>query len=421
MGLTPGAPVRMLFVTGCGARGVPGPSSASTDGEHSYLAHTATPSYRLIDDASSMAAALRQLRRARRIALDIEADSFHHYYEKTCLIQVTAAGVNYIIDPLADIDLSDFLALLARKPLILHDAGYDLRMLGASFNFRPGRPVFDTMLAARLLGIERFSLIALIEQFFGVALSKKGQKSDWSRRPLLAAQLTYAAQDTHYLEPLADHLANRLEQLGRTGWHRQWCDRLVETAGLPPRPKDPERWRIRGSTELEPRQLAFLHAVWHWRETEARKVDRPPFMIIGNDGLVKLALWAAEHPAAPLEEGPKLPRHCNGRRFGRLRDALHKADALKADQWPGPRRVRPRPQGLGDIRKQADRHLVHCRRIARDLKIAADVLASRAAIEAITRAKPTSAEELARAGNLMPWQVTLLEDVFLPVSGKSQA
>ncbi len=374
---------------------------------------SSTPPYHLIDNPTSLTTALPLLHRTRQVALDIEADSFHHYYEKTCLIQLTADGDNFIIDPLAGLDVQELLALLADRSLILHDAGYDLRMLNASFGFRPKRPVFDTMLAARLLGIERFSLTALIEQFFEVSLPKKGQKSDWSRRPLSGAQLAYAAQDTHYLEPLADALARQLERIGRTEWHRQWCEQLVRNTGLPPREKDPQRWRIKGANHLSPRQLAYLHAIWHWRETEACKADLPPFKILGNDALRALAIWACDHPAAPLDQGPKLPRHFNAQRRNRLVSVLRKAHALPPDQWPSPRRLAPKPPDVADVRKRTDRLLARCRRIAHALQIAPDVLVSRATVETIARARPTTLRELIHVAHLMPWQADLLKDVLL--------
>jgi len=360
-----------------------------------------------------MDATCEHLRRASRIALDIEADSFHHYYEKTCLIQVSAGGADYIIDPLAGFDLGPFLEVLAETPLILHDGGYDLRMLRASFDFRPNAPVFDTMLAARLIGIERYGLTAMIEQVFDVHLPKTGQKSDWSRRPLSEAQLTYAAMDTHYLERLADRLARRLERLGRTDWHRQCCRCMVEMAGLPPREKTPDRWRIKGSATLTPRQLAYLRALWYWREREAQNADRPPFKILGNGSLIELAVWAAEHPNTCLEHGPKLPRHFNERRRQRLRRALARAGQLRPDQWPGPRKSGPAPPDIAEVRKRTDRLLTACRRIAHGLQIAPDLLASRAAIEAVARARPSRPDQLARVGRFMPWQVDLLKDILL--------
>ena len=171
--------------------------------------------YSYIDTDSAMQSLLPCLDDATAIAIDTEADSMHHYYEKVCLIQLTVAGANYIVDPLAGIDLARFLKILAQKPLILHDAGYDLRMMKTSFDFSPKEPVFDTMLAAQLLGFEKFALAALIEHFFNITATKKGQKSDWSRRPLKQFQLDYAVDDTRYLHELADKLNHQLQKLNR--------------------------------------------------------------------------------------------------------------------------------------------------------------------------------------------------------------
>mgnify|MGYP001077099340 CR=1 FL=1 len=144
------------------------------------------------------------------IALDTEADSLHHYFEKVCLIQLAAGEESAIVDPLCGMDLSALLALLTCKPLILHGADYDLRMMRLTFGFLPEGEVFDTMLAARLLGYEEFGLASLVERFFGVRLSKGGQKSDWSRRPLSESQLRYAGDDTRYLLPLAARLREEM-------------------------------------------------------------------------------------------------------------------------------------------------------------------------------------------------------------------
>jgi ribonuclease D len=147
---------------------------------------------------------------APRITVDTEADSLHNYYEKVCLIQISFGENHLIIDPLAGLDLSDFFKVLAVKPLIFHTADYDLRMLSASFGFRPGREVFDVMIAAQLLGIEAIGYASLVERCCAVKLHKKDQKSDWSRRPLTPEQLQYASDDTRYLEKLADTFEQEL-------------------------------------------------------------------------------------------------------------------------------------------------------------------------------------------------------------------
>jgi ribonuclease D len=114
-----------------------------------------------VDTESSLESLVKRVGRSSRIAVDMEADSFHHYFEKVCLIQVAAAGKVYLVDPLAGLDLSEFLDVLADKKLIFHDGGYDLRMMLSSFGFSPKVPIFDTMIAAQLLGYEKFSLSAL--------------------------------------------------------------------------------------------------------------------------------------------------------------------------------------------------------------------------------------------------------------------
>ncbi len=103
---------------------------------------------------------------AARIAVDTEADSLHNYFEKVCLIQLSIAGEHYLVDPLAGVELRGFLEALAAKPLIFHAGDYDLRILRASTGFRPSGDIFDTMIAAQLLGIEQIGLAALLERCF---------------------------------------------------------------------------------------------------------------------------------------------------------------------------------------------------------------------------------------------------------------
>ena len=104
-------------------------------------------------------------------------------------------------------------------------------MLRAWQGFRPEGEVFDTMIAAQLLGIEQIGLAALVERFFDIAMTKDSQKSDWSRRPLSEKQLRYAVNDTRYLEGLAECLHGELRERGRVEWHRESCRAMVDAAG----------------------------------------------------------------------------------------------------------------------------------------------------------------------------------------------
>ena len=213
-----------------------------------------------VDGAAALKRAVKAVEASDRIYFDLEADSMHHYFAKVCLMQILAGETCYVVDPLAGMDLKPLLAALARKPLVLHGADYDLRMLYQQYGFRP-REVFDTMIAAQLLGRTAFGLAALIQEFFGTVIGKDAQKADWSRRPLPASMLEYAAQDTFFLPGLHQELLAELEAKGRLEWHRESCQTLIRATERI-RENDPDAaWRVAGSTKYHPRQLAVLKAM----------------------------------------------------------------------------------------------------------------------------------------------------------------
>ncbi len=169
----------------------------------------------LISTSSELAEWLPNLSGTVRVALDTEADSLHVYREKLCLIQVSVPGdIHALVDPLGDFSLAPFYEALAGKVIVLHGADYDLRLLRRAGGF-VAESVFDTMLAARLIGRREFSYAALVQAEFGVALTKGSQKANWARRPLTAAMAAYAQNDTRYLLALAERLDQRLRELGR--------------------------------------------------------------------------------------------------------------------------------------------------------------------------------------------------------------
>ena len=209
---------------------------------------------------------------ADAVALDTEADSFHHYYEKACLLQLSRDGAAWLVDPLAGLDLDRLFALLSDRRLLLHGADYDLRLLSRGYGFRP-REIFDTMVAAQLLGLKEIGLAALLSQRLGVTLDKSSQRADWSRRPLSPTLVAYAASDVLHLHALVASLEADLAARGRTAWHAEECARLL-AQDLSPAPEDPETdWRIKGSNGLAPKERAFLRELWRAREERARALD----------------------------------------------------------------------------------------------------------------------------------------------------
>ena len=232
--------------------------------------------YAYVRDATALSGLIRCIEDGERVAFDIEADSLHSYTEKVCLLQLSVGGRHFVVDPLSELDFGGLVQALADKPLIAHGGDYDLRMLRAWRGFRPRGEVFDTMIAAQLLGIEQIGLAALVERFLDIAMTKDSQKSDWSRRPLSEKQLRYAANDTRHLEGLAECLRGELLERGRVEWHRESCRAMVDATGRD-RPRDSrEAWRIKGAGRLTPRQLAYLREIWGWREERARAPTARP-------------------------------------------------------------------------------------------------------------------------------------------------
>ncbi|MGB7769317.1 MAG: HRDC domain-containing protein [Verrucomicrobiia bacterium] len=283
----------------------------------------------MIDTDETLAAFLPAIQSASWLALDTEADSLHAYPEKVCLIQISTAAGDELIDPLAPINIDSLLAALAAHELIMHGADYDLRLLRKHHEFVPSA-IFDTMLAARLLGERQFGLSSLAEKFLGVKLDKGSQKADWARRPLRERMEIYARNDTHFLKPLSDKLKHELQHKGRLAWHQESCARLIAECSKPPRADADSVWRIKGSHRLNRHALAVLCQLWHWRETEAVAANRPPFFILNHERLVDIAAAAA----ARKPVGHLLPPRMSPRRGEGLLKAVKSGLALPPGQHP---------------------------------------------------------------------------------------
>jgi len=363
--------------------------------------------YVYVCDSATLERLTRCIRDGKSVALDIEADSLHSYAEKVCLMQLSVGGRDFVVDPLSALDYGGLMEALAEKPLIAHGGDYDLRMLRAWQGFRPRGEVFDTMIAAQLLGLEQIGLAALVEKFLDIAMTKDSQKSDWSRRPLTEKQLRYAANDTRHLAELAECLHGELLERGRVEWHRESCRAMVDATARD-RPRDSrEAWRIKGAGRLTPRQLAYLREVWGWREERARRADRPTFKVLGNRQLLELVQWAESQPGEALEKGPKLPRDIVGSRRRALKHAIDRAAAMTPAEWPerikAPR-VHPPPMD----QQQLDALRSACAGIAEKLEIAPSTLAPKAALEAIAQRHPRTLDEVMASGGLLRWQAQLV-------------
>jgi ribonuclease D len=342
------------------------------------------------------------------LAVDTEADSFHHYREKVCLVQLSAGGRHALVDPLASIDLGPLSRPLADASIrkVLHGADYDVRLLSRDFGLILDG-LFDTMIAARLLGEPALGLAALLEKHLGVALDKAHQKADWSRRPLPEPMRAYAVDDTRHLETLASILAERLDALGRTAWMAEECGRLCAVRWRDRRDDDPQAYRrTKGSRSLDRAGLAVLRELWGWRDGMARMRDRPAFKIVRDEILVALAkdpptavadlARVAGFPSSLLKGSPGHD----------LVDAARRGVACPEADRPeittGVReRLHPAVEArIATIRKRRDE-------IAKRLGIDASVLVSRGVVEEMAKRWETG-EDPWQVSELRRWQAGLL-------------
>lgn len=357
--------------------------------------------YQFIGQPAQLPALYAALDRCPEIALDTEADNLFRYKTKVCLLQILAAGEIYLVDLLAGLPLDGLWPRLAARPLIMHGSDYDLRLLWELCRFEP-HSLFDTMFAAQLLSIPRFGLAALLEQNFGAKVDKDHQKANWSQRPLDRDMLDYAATDVYYLPALRDRMRADLGRLGRMEWMEQKCRWQIAVAREGFTAPDENAWRVNGSERMRGRSLGVLHALWHWREAWAEKLNTPPFKVVGNEMLGRIARAAEED--RPLHEVQNV--HL-GRRHDRLYPSM--AEAIRrgfaTDPHTLPRRERRRefnPMTPDELARQ-DRIKADRDRLAAGLNLDPTLIATRSQLVLIAR-DPASIDAV-----LLPWQAQLLK------------
>ncbi len=350
----------------------------------------------VIDTEHQLAEFLPALRAATWVAVDTEADSLHAYPEKVCLIQISTAGGDQLVDPLAPMNIAPMLSTLSGHELIMHGADYDLRLLRKHHEFVP-TAIFDTMLAARLLGSRQFGLGDLVAKHLGVKLEKGPQKANWAVRPLTPRMETYARNDTHYLKPLSDHLKSELRAKGRLAWQQESCARLITDSTTPRTPDLDSVWRIKGSHLLPRPALAVLRELWQWREHEAVAANRPPFFVLSHDALVSISAAVAE--GKPVE--PLLPRHFSERRRASFLKSVAHAGTVGPERHPKILRSVSRRPSEGERRRFLELQNIRDAR-ATDLDIDPTLIASRAMLSDLAHDREKNLAQL------MNWQRELL-------------
>jgi ribonuclease D len=360
----------------------------------------------LVADDEALDLLLADLEGEAEIAVDTEANSFFRYHERVCLIQVTAKGRDYLVDPLAELDLDPLGRVIADPDVvkIFHDGEYDVLLLRRSLDWTV-RGLFDTRVAAAALGVDLPGLAGVVHQHFGIELDKSQQRSDWTKRPLSARQIEYARLDTHYLVPLAHRMRAQLEELGRMRVVEGECRRL-ETLEPPEVTFDPNAFvKIKGSRTLDMQQLQALRELFVARDAIASRRDVPPFKVVGNLELVEVAR------RMPKNEGQlgSVPR-LSPRVVRRIGQALLEAVARARELGPLDRMPRPAPKNgaldLDEAGQELHERLKAWRRSrAAEEGMDASLILNRHVLGRIASTRPTTADELAIIEGLQDWQL----------------
>jgi ribonuclease D len=350
----------------------------------------------------------RELTTTTEIALDTEGDSLHHYPERLALVQLGLPdGTVWLVDPIALPDLAPLGPLFAdpARTLLLHAGDNDLVHLKRRYGLAFGA-VFDSAIAGRFLGGRALGLDVLLETYLGVVLPPSRQKDDWSERPLSPAQLAYAAADVQHLFALKARLVEELARVGRLAWVEEECAALAAQPA-PERPIDPDPWLgVKGARDLPPRGMAILRELWALREELARAADRPPFKILNEETMLRVA-QAVPGDANALGAVPGITPRVLGRWGGAMLAAVERAVAMEDAGLPVlPRHKRPVVPGA------MSRRIEKLRRWRADatarVGLEPGVLLPNRLITTIAEAAPRTLEELAAVEGVRRWRVETL-------------
>jgi ribonuclease D len=367
--------------------------------------------FEYLDTVSAVETFTTEIGHVTELALDTEGASFHRFVDRIYLLQLSTRDRHAVIDPLP-IGTPTGLGRLLESPdveVVFHDADYDLRLLQQDYGWQI-KNIFDTRIAAQLLGYTAFGLAALLDRFFDVKLDKKHQRADWSMRPLTPDMLDYAAQDTRFLLALKDHMSRELKSLGRMDWAREEFALLEGTRWADEEP-GMSFLKLKGARDLNRRELAVLRELVPWRDSVAKQLDRATFRVLGNEQLLDIA---RTQPSSrdELAKIKGMPRGILEQRGAELLDAVQRALAVvesdlpkfpRAARWDRDPEFDSRVSALKTARDEA----------AKRLSLDPGVLCSRDRMEAVARRNPASVEELADVSELRNWQKAELGEAFV--------
>ena len=332
------------------------------------------------------------------VAVDTESNGLYVYQEQVCLLQFSTGETDYLVDPLSLSDLSTLEPVFDSPAIqkVFHAAEYDVLCLKRDFGFRFAN-LFDTMLAARILGRKEFGLGALLLAEFGLELDKRHQRANWGRRPLPASMLAYARLDTHYLQALREQMLAGLEEKGLRALAEEDFQRMCAVPSGQIQPAVDNCWTVANPRDVNPYQAAILQALCAFRDRQARYANFPTFRILPNRALIDITLQAPQ-TLEELDAVPGLP----GKTIERFGEGILAAvkEGQAAPPLHPPRSTRPpdavlqRIELLREWRKE----------MGRSLGVESDVILPKDVLHEIAETNPRTPEALAERMQTLPWR-----------------
>jgi ribonuclease D len=367
----------------------------------------------LVDHAEALTALRESLRGVARLAVDTESNSLYAYRERVCLIQISTDQADFLLDPLAfpDEQALGFLGETVADPAIekvFHAAEYDVMVLRRDFGFTFAG-LFDTSIAARILGWHDIGLGAILESHFGVHINKRHQRANWGLRPLSADMMAYAQLDIHYLLRLRDLLHPQLEAAGYLEENLELSQEVADAVWSGGQ-FDPEGfWRINGVRTLSPKGAAVMRELYHYREEQARHLNLPVFKVIPDSVLVEIA---SRRPRSEIAL-----RAVRGMSAGLTRRYAHGVlGCVERGLVGAPVKPPARRGGPDDLvlRRFDALHLWRKERAMRR-GVLSDIIMSKDALWELAQIAPRSPDQLANLQHLGPWRTRMYGEEVLRV------
>jgi len=371
------------------------------------------PAPKFIDQQPVFEELMGLLQDEKILAIDTEANSLFAYQEQVCLIQISTNKTDYIIDPLSLDDLTPLGRIFSNPKVekVFHASEYDILIMNDDFNFEFSN-LFDTMLAAQILGREKLGLDTLMEEIIGVHVNKKYQRANWGKRPLPDDMLQYAQMDTHYLIKIRQTLAEELEKKGLSSIAAEDFKRACQVQRQPKEENIAACWRINGARKLPPQKAAVLSMLCEYREVVAQKRNLPVFKVLSAKTLLKLA---EESPTSvnqlirlDIPGGKAIQRHAEGL-----------VQAIQAGLKSKPE-IPPRRERLDDSYLAREKALHYWRKTkARKMNVNSAVVLPREIMYSLISHNPKTRAELASLLKEVPWRLEKFGDEILSVLTKT--